>query len=113
MVLVLNAYINIVGPNASICILGKHSNIIFGQDIFIPIVSEFSLFGGKLADNCYKNITKQQGKLYLQHIIFRCIPLSWHNETMDQNILNDFTGKDDYLPTATFVGHFNAEVYLG
>ena len=31
--------------------LGKNSNIIFGQNIFIPMVYEFSLFGGPLVKN--------------------------------------------------------------
>ena len=37
------------GPKAYICILGQHSNIDFGQNIFILIVAKFILFGGPLA----------------------------------------------------------------
>ena len=41
-------HIPIGGLKASIYIFVPHSNIIFVQDIFIPKVAEFSLFGGTL-----------------------------------------------------------------
>ena len=47
--MVFDVYINRGGLKSSIYIHGKHSNIIFGQYIFIPKVAELRLFGGPLA----------------------------------------------------------------
>ena len=47
-----NAYINLIGLKAYIYILGQHSNIIFGQDVFTPKVAEFKKIGGTLAVIC-------------------------------------------------------------